>query len=112
MCKENVESTTHVPSMCSKIAQTLYMVGHDHMLRPIYQYLLHKYEYQESDHSKPWYQQKQPQLLRNTISKVQWNVPFHLNEKAQSNGANRIDMSVWDKVKNISGICLREQYVK
>ena len=70
------------------------------MLRPIYQYLLHKYGYQESDNSKPWYQQKQPQsVLENTASKVQWNVPFHL-KRAPSNGDNRIDMSVWDKVEN------------
>ena len=33
------------------------------------------------------------------MSKVQWNVRFHL-KKAPSNGANRIHMSVWDKVKN------------
>ena len=86
--------------MCSKIAQTLYMARHDRILRPIYHYLLQKYGYQESDHSKPWYQQKQPQsVLENTTSKVQWNVPFHL-KRTPSNVANRIEMSVWDKVKN------------
>ena len=76
------------------------MARHDHILRLIYHYLLQKYGYQESDHSKPWYQQKQPQsVLENTTSKVQWNVPFHL-KRTPSNVANRIEMSVWDKVKN------------
>jgi len=102
MCKDKdkVESTTHVLSMCSKIAQTLYTARHDRMLRPFYHFLLHKYRYEESDHDKPWHQQRQPQsVLENTNSKILWNVPFTL-EKAPINGANRIDMAVWDKTTN------------
>ena len=87
-----IESTTHVLSMCSKIAQTLYVARDDHMLRPIYHYLLHKHGYQESDHSKPWNKEKQPQsVLQNNRSKVQWNLPFHLKRAPST---NRIDMSV------------------
>ena len=57
MCHTATESTTHVLSACSKIAQTLYTARHDRMLRPIYHCLLDKYNFQESDHGKPWYQQ-------------------------------------------------------
>ena len=35
MCHTAIESTTHVLSACSKIAQTLYTARHDRMLRPI-----------------------------------------------------------------------------
>ena len=60
MCHTATESTTHVLSACSKIVQTLYTVRHDRMLRPIYHCLLDKYNFQESDHEKPWYQQSLP----------------------------------------------------
>ena len=41
MCHTATESTTHVLSACSKIAQTLYTARYDRMLRPIYHCLLH-----------------------------------------------------------------------
>ena len=54
MCHTATESTTHVLSACSKIAQTLYTARHDRMLRAIYHCLLDKYNLEESDHGKPW----------------------------------------------------------
>ena len=69
------------------------------MLRPIYHYLLYKYDFQESDHPKPWYQQSIPAaVVENEKAKIIWDLPFHL-DKAPENGANRIDMAVLDKGK-------------
>ena len=71
------------------------------MLRPIYHCLLDKYNFQESDHGKPWYQQNLPHaVLENEKAKICWNVPFIL-EKPPENGANKPDVIVHDKKTNI-----------
>ena len=94
------ESTTHVPSAYSKIAQTLYTARHDKILRPIYHCLLDKYNFQESDHGKPWYQQSLLRaVLENEKAKIYWNVPLYL-EKPPENGANKPDVIVHDKETN------------
>jgi len=100
MCHTATESTAHVLSACSKIAQTLYTARHDRMLRPIYHCLLNKYNFQESDHEKPWYQQSlPPAVLENEKAKIYWNVPFYL-EKPPENGAKKPDVIVHDKETN------------
>ena len=71
------------------------------MLRPIYHCLLDKYNFQESDHGKPWYQQSlRRAVLENEKAKIYWNVPFIL-EKPPEDGANKRDVSVHDKETNI-----------
>ena len=71
------------------------------MLRPIYHCLLDKYNFQEGDHGKPWYQQSLPHaLLENEKAKIYWNVPFIL-EKPPENGANKPDVIVHDKQTNM-----------
>ena len=100
MCHTATESTTHVLSACSKIAQILYTARHDRMLRPIYHCLLDKYNFQESDHGKPWHQQSLPRaVLENEKAKIYWNVSFIL-EKPPENGANKPDVIVHDKETN------------
>ena len=100
MCGTGVESTTHVMCACPKIAQSLYKARHDRMLRPIYHFLLKKYNFDENDHEKPWYLQKPPTaVVENDEAKIYWDVPFHL-QKAPQNGANKIDMSLYDKRNN------------
>ena len=80
---------------------TLYAATHDRMLRPIYHCLLDKYNFQESDHGKPWYQQSLPHaVLENEKAKTYWNVPFIL-EKPSGNGANKPGVIVHDKETNI-----------
>ena len=101
MCRTATESTTHVLSACSKIAQTLYAARHDRMLRPIYHCLLDKYNFQGSDHGKPWYQKSLLHaVVENEKAKIYWNVPFIL-EKPPGNGANKPDVIVDDKETNI-----------
>ena len=101
MCHTATESTTHALSACSKIAQTLYTARQDRMLRPIYHCLLDKYNFQESDHGKPWYQQSLPHaVLENEKAKIYWNAPFIL-EKPPENGANKPDVIAHDKQANI-----------
>ena len=63
MCHTDTESTTHVLSACSRVAQPLYTATHDRMLRPIYHYLQDKHNFQECDHGKPWYQQSPPHAV-------------------------------------------------
>ena len=72
------------------------------MLRTIYHRLLDKYNFQESDHGKPWYQQSLPHaVLENEKAKIYWNVPFIL-EKPLENGANiKPDVIVHDEATNI-----------
>ena len=101
MCYTATESTIHVLRACSKIAQTLYTARYDRMLRLIYHCLLDKYNFQESDHGKPWYQQSLPHaVLENEKAKIYWNVPFIL-EKPLENGANKPDVIIHDKQTNI-----------
>ena len=51
------------------------------MLRPIYHCLLDKYNFQESDHAKPCYQQSLPRaVIENEKAKIYWNVPFILEK--------------------------------
>ena len=101
MYRTSTESTTPVLSACSKIAQTLYTGRQDRMLRPIYHCLLDKYNFQRSDHGKPWYQESLPHaVVENEKAKIYWNVPFIL-EKPPGNGANKPDAIVHDKEANI-----------
>ena len=98
-------STTHVLSAYSKITQTLYTARYDRVLRPIYHCLLDKYNFQESDHGKPWYQQNLPHAeLGNEKAKIYWNVPFIL-EKPQESGAIKPDVIAHDKETNIWTLC-------
>ena len=101
MYRTSTESTTPVLSACSNIAQTLYTDRQDRMLRPIYHCLLDKYNFQESDHGKPWYQQSLLHAgLENEKAKIYWNVPFVL-EKPPGSGANKPDVMVHDKETNL-----------
>ena len=69
---------------CSKNAQILYTTRHDKMLRMIYHCLLDKYNFQERDHGKPWYQQSLPHaMLENEKAKIYWNVPFILEKPTE-----------------------------
>ena len=89
-------------SMCCVLAQRLHKVSikqdrHDWSLRPIYHRLLEKYNFQESDNEKPWYQLRPPSaVMEYENTKILWDVPFQL-QKAPENGANKIDMSVYKK---------------
>ena len=71
------------------------------IVRPIYHWLLQKYNFQESDNEKPWYQQKPPSaVMKNKNATILWVIPFQL-QKAPENEANKIDMAVYyDKQTN------------
>ena len=100
MCGNATESTIHVMCACPKIAQSLYKARHDRLLRPICHCLLEKYNFQQSENEKPWYQQRPPSaVMENENAKIIWNVPFQ-PQKAPENGANNIDMAVYDKKTN------------
>ena len=89
----------------------LYTARHDRILRPIYHCLLDKYNFQESDHGKPWYQQSLPRaVLENEKAKIYWNVPFLL-EKPPEIGANKPDVIVHDK-EPTPGLYLQVQSAK
>ena len=97
MYDSQTETTSHILSGCSKIAQSLYKARHDRTLRPIYHHLLQKYYFQESNNKKPWYMQSIPTaVVENANAKILWNTPFKL-ESAPENGVNKIDIAVLDK---------------
>ena len=75
----------------------------DHHRHQLKHFLLDKYNFQESDHGKPWYQQSlRHPVLENEKAKIYWNVPFIL-EKPPENGANKPAVIVHDKETNIWG---------
>ena len=79
MCDSQIETTSHILSGGSKIAQSLYKARHDRMLRPIYHHLLEKYNFQESNNEKPWYMQSIPTAVEeNANAKILWDTPFQL----------------------------------
>ena len=100
MCSQKQETVTHIMSACSKIAQSLYTARHDKMLRPYYHYLLSTYGFKaESDHKRPWYQQRSPMpVIENSLAKINWNIEFHMEKKPENN-ANKVDIAVMDKEK-------------
>ena len=96
MYHSQIETTSHILSGCSKVAQSLYKARHDRMLRPIYQHLLQKSNFQECNNEKPWYMQSIPKaVVENENAKILWDTPFQL-ERAPENGANNIDIAVLD----------------
>lgn len=102
MCSQKQETVTHIMSACPKIAQSLYTSRHDKMLRPYYHYLLSAYGFnEESDHKRPWYQQRPPiPVIENSLAKVNWNIEFHMEKKPENN-ANKVDIAVMDKEKKV-----------
>ena len=64
ICHQEEETMNHIMCSCSAIAQDLYKERHDCMLRPIYYSMLRKYRFDESKSRKPWFEQTEPQLVR------------------------------------------------
>ena len=97
MCSQGQESVTHIMCACPKIAQSLYTSRHDKMLRPYYHYVLSAYGFNdESDHNRPWYQQRSPvPVLENALSKIVWNIEFYMEKKPENN-ANKVDIAIMD----------------
>ena len=94
MCDSQIETTFHILSRCSKLIQSLYKATHDRILRQIYNHLLQKHNFQESNNKKPWYMQSIPTaVVENANAKILWDTPFQL-ESAPENGANKIDIAV------------------
>ena len=60
MCNVEQETVPHIMCGCSSIAQGIYKSRHNKMLRPMYQFTLDKYGFEESEVNKPWYQQSLP----------------------------------------------------
>ena len=98
MCSQKQETVTHIMRACQKIAQSLYTSRHDKMLRPYY--LLSAYGFnEESDHKRPWNQQRPPiPVIENSLAKINWNIEFHMEKKPENN-ANKVDIVVMDKEK-------------
>ena len=83
------------------------------MLRPIYHCLLDKYNFQESDHGKPWYQQSLVRaVLENEKAKIDWNhdVPFILEKPPKM---ELISLTLLYMIKKpTSGLYLKAQSAK
>ena len=66
------------------------------MLRPIYHLLLSVYN-MENDDSKAWYKQAIPKTsAENDEAKILRDMPIYI-DKASENGANKPDMTIFDK---------------
>ena len=60
ICHSSKESTTHILTSFTPIAQSLYKARHDKMLRPIHFRLLEKYDLLNQQNLLPWYRQPTP----------------------------------------------------
>ena len=88
------ESTTHVLSACSRIAQTLYTARHNRMLRPIYCLLVFT-----------------ARVLKNEKAKIYWNVPFSLRSHRKMELILSLTLLYMIK-KPTSGLYLKAQSAK
>ena len=71
ICHSSKESTTHILTSCTPIAQSLYKARHDKMLRPIYYRLLEKYDLLNQQNLLPWYRQTPPlATVENSRAKI------------------------------------------
>ena len=56
------------------------------MLRPIYYSMLQKYRFDESKSRKPWFEQSEPQLVREKEHiKVLWDIPHYVDRRPTDN---------------------------
>ena len=96
------ESTTHILTSCTPIAQSLYKARHDKMLRPIYYRLLEKYDLLNQQELLPWYRQPPPlATVENSRAKIFWDIQ-HLLSTCPEEGANKPDIIVLDKEKDMA----------
>ena len=102
ICHSSKESTTHILTSCTPIAQSLYKARHDKMLRPIYYRLLEKYDLLNQQKLLPWYCQPPPlATVENSRAKIFWDVQ-HLLSTCPEEGANKPDIVVLDKEKDMA----------
>ena len=102
ICHSSKESTTHILTSCTPIAQSLYKARHDKMLRPIYYRLLEKYDLLNQQNLLPWYRQPPPlATVENSRAKIFWDVQ-HLLSTCPEEGANKPDIVVLDKEKDMA----------
>ena len=102
ICHSSKESTTHILTSCTPIAQSLYKARHDKMLRPIYFHLLEKYDLLNQQNLLPWYRQPPPlATVENSRAKIFWDVQ-HLLSTCPEEDANKPDIVVLDKEKDMA----------
>ena len=99
ICHSSKESTTHILTSCTPIAQSLYKARHDKMLRPMYYRLLETYDLLNQQNLLPWYRHPPPlATVENSRAKIFWDVQ-HLLSTCPEEGANKPDIVVWIKRK-------------
>ena len=86
LCHQAEETMNHIMCSCPAIAQDLYKERHDCMLRPIYYSMLRKYRFDESKSRKPWFEQSEPQPVREKEHiKVLWDMPHYVDKRPTDN---------------------------
>ena len=102
ICHSSKESTTHILTSGTPIAQSLCKARHDKMLRPIYYRLLEKYNLLNQQNLLPWYRQPPPlATVENSRARIFWDVQ-HLLSTCPEEGANKPDIIVLDKEKDMA----------
>ena len=86
LCHQAEETMNHIICSCSSIAQDLYKERHDCMLRPIYYSMLRKYWFDESKSRKPWFEENEPQPVREKEHiKVLLDIPHYVDRRPTDN---------------------------
>ena len=86
LCHQAEETMNHIMCSCPAITQDLHKERHDCMLRPIYYSMLRKYRLDESKSRKPWFEQSEPQPVRDKEHiKVLWDIPHYVDRRPTDN---------------------------
>jgi len=94
MCNERDETTFHILSECSRIAQTEYKKRHDKLAQLVHWNLCKRYGLQ---HERNWYDHTAEKVLENEKVKILWDFSIETDYVIQ---ARRPDIVVKDKEMN------------
>ena len=96
LCGNDPESVSHILTGCSALAQTKYLERHNHALNILFFEVLRSLNITEK--SLPWYSPIKPKpVYENEQTVAYWDVPLFADQTTVL--ANRIDVTVVDKVK-------------
>ena len=84
MCNDQLETVSHVISGCSILANNLYKIRHDNVVRVVYYYLLHKLGFAET--WQPWYDMSNVEPVKeNDQCTIYWDYPLQTNNAIMCN---------------------------
>ena len=94
LCKEKSETTRHVISACSKLAQKEYKIRRDEVALRVHWELCKKYGMEGTDN---WYEHVSPAMIETKSMTLKWGSTIYTNKKLKR---NRPDIALINKETN------------